>query len=128
MTKWVSGSLTPKNISPMPMPALNIIAIHETVENSGSSSSLPSGMSPKRPIASQITNNTKAEAVSTNSQPIVVTVQSSAEEETLPREPVSTKPQTRKASASAAVTPKTTRSRPELRCSATGDSRAGWSL
>ena len=28
------------------MPALNIIAIHETVRNSGSSSSRPSGMRP----------------------------------------------------------------------------------
>ena len=36
------GSLTPKNIRPMPIPALNIIAIQDTVRNSGSSSSLPS--------------------------------------------------------------------------------------
>ena len=50
-----SGSLTPKNISPMPMPALNIIATQDTVLNSGSSSSRPSGIRPYRPAASQIT-------------------------------------------------------------------------
>ena len=32
------GSATPKNISPMPIPALNIIATHDTVLNSGCSS------------------------------------------------------------------------------------------
>ena len=32
------------------MPALNIIATQETVLNSGSSSSRPSGMLPKRPM------------------------------------------------------------------------------
>jgi hypothetical protein len=57
------------------MPALNIIAIQETVLNSGSSSSLPSGMVPKRPAASQITKATKAEARVTTSQPMLVTVQ-----------------------------------------------------
>ena len=40
------GSATPKNIRPMPMPALNIIAIHETVLNSGRSSSLPRRIRP----------------------------------------------------------------------------------
>ena len=39
---WERGSATPKNISPMPMPALNIIAIHDTVLNSGCSSCPPS--------------------------------------------------------------------------------------
>jgi hypothetical protein len=37
-----SGSATPKNMSPMPMPALNIIATHDAVRNSGRSSSSPS--------------------------------------------------------------------------------------
>ena len=35
------GSATAKNIRPMPIPALNIIATHEIVRNSGRSSSLP---------------------------------------------------------------------------------------
>jgi hypothetical protein len=39
---WERGSATPKNISPMPIPALNIIATHETVLNSGRSSCPPS--------------------------------------------------------------------------------------
>ena len=60
------------------MPALNIIAIQETVLNSGSSSSPPSGMLPNRPAASQITKATKPEASTTNSQPMLCTVQSSA--------------------------------------------------
>ena len=58
------------------MPAENIIAIQETVRNSGSSSSRPSGMLPYWLIASQITNTTKALAVGTNSQPALVIVQS----------------------------------------------------
>jgi hypothetical protein len=37
--RWVSGSATPQNISPMPMPVANIIDTHENVENSGSVSS-----------------------------------------------------------------------------------------
>jgi hypothetical protein len=53
--KWDSGSLTPKNISPIPIPALNIIATQETVRNSGCSSSAPSGIRPYRPAASQST-------------------------------------------------------------------------
>ena len=53
------------------MPALNIIATHETVRNSGSSSSRPSGMSPKRLSASQITKTTNALEVSTKSQPVL---------------------------------------------------------
>jgi hypothetical protein len=40
------GSATPKNISPMPIPALNIIATHEAVLNSGRSSSRPSRILP----------------------------------------------------------------------------------
>ena len=55
LVKCESGSLTPKNIRPMPMPALNIIATQDTVRNSGCSSSRPSGIRPYRPAASQIT-------------------------------------------------------------------------
>ena len=39
---------TPKNMRPMPMPALNIIAIHDEVRNSGLSSSAPSRILPCR--------------------------------------------------------------------------------
>ncbi|CAO0837934.1 hypothetical protein SMICM17S_12819 [Streptomyces microflavus] len=39
--KWARGSLTPQNISPMPIPALNIIATQEMVRNSGASPSWP---------------------------------------------------------------------------------------
>ncbi len=46
VTKKLRGSAAPKNIRPMPMPALNIIAIHETVLNCGFSSSAPSLMRP----------------------------------------------------------------------------------
>ena len=44
--KWFSGSATPQNIRPMPMPVANIIETHENVENSGSESSGPSRMFP----------------------------------------------------------------------------------
>ena len=54
------------------MPALNIIATHDTVRNSGPSSSRPSGMLPNLLTASQITKTTNALAVSTNSQPVLV--------------------------------------------------------
>ncbi len=46
VVKCANGSATPKNISPMPMPALNIIATQEIPLNSGGSSSRPSGMVP----------------------------------------------------------------------------------
>ena len=75
------------------MPALNIIATQETVLNSGSSSSPPSGMLPKRPAASQMTKATNAEASTTNSQPMLRTVQSSAVPDAVPRLLVSRKPQ-----------------------------------
>ena len=44
--RCVSGSATPQNISPMPMPVANIIETQENVENSGSESSGPSLMLP----------------------------------------------------------------------------------
>jgi hypothetical protein len=46
--RCVSGSATPQNMSPMPMPVANIMETHETVENSGSLSSGPSLMPPYR--------------------------------------------------------------------------------
>src|SRR5690349_20832047 len=99
----------------MPMPALNIIAIHEMVRNSGSSSSRPSGMLPNRLTASQSTNNTKPDAVITNSQPVLFITQPSADLEAVASEDVLTPPQTRNPTASAAVTPNTTQSTPRRR-------------
>ena len=90
------------------MPAENIIAIHETVRNSGSSVSRPSGMSPYLLAASQIAKTTNPEATSTKNQPSPLIVHSSAVPEAEAREAVLTKPHTRKAIAITAVTPKTT--------------------
>jgi hypothetical protein len=115
VAKWVSGSETPKNIRPMPMPALNIIATHEMVRNSGSSSSQPSGMLPNLPSASQSTKTTKPDAVSANSQPVLSMIQPRAELDALASELVLTNPQTKNATAMTAVTPKTTLSSPRLR-------------
>ena len=57
------------------MPAENIIAIQETVLNSGSSSSRPSGIRPNLLAASQMTKSTKPDATSENSQPMLCTTQ-----------------------------------------------------
>ena len=66
------------------MPALNIMAIHEVVRNSGGSSSRPSGILPKRLNASQSANTTNALADSTNAQPpAVITPDSTAEDTAL---------------------------------------------
>ena len=111
------------------MPALNIIAIQETVLNSGSSSSLPSGMLPKRPMASQITKTTNADARTTNIQPMFFTDQSRADPDALPRVLVLRKPHATNARAMTAETPKTRRSILVPRAfssTMTGVSRAGW--
>src|SRR5687768_9059220 len=79
VARWATGSATPKNIRPIPMPAENIIAIHDTVRNSGSSSSRPSGMLPYLLAASQMTKTTKPEATSANNQPVLCTTQDSPE-------------------------------------------------
>ena len=115
VAKCVNGSATPKNIRPMPMPALNIIATHEMVRNSGSSSSQPSGMLPNLPSASHSTNTTKPDAVSANSQPVLSMIQVSADPDALANVAVLTKPQTRNPSAMIAVMPNTTLSSPRLR-------------
>ena len=44
--RCVSGSATPQNMRPMPMPVANIIDTQENVENSGFESSGPSLMFP----------------------------------------------------------------------------------
>ena len=51
------------------MPALNIIAIQETVRNSGSSSSRPSRIRPKLLNASQSAKTTKPVAARMKAQP-----------------------------------------------------------
>jgi hypothetical protein len=113
------------------MPALNIIAIQDTVRNSGSSSSRPSGMAPNRLNASHSTKITNADDVTTNSQPVFSMVQVRAAPDTLLRDGVLRKPQTKNPTAMAAVTPKTTQSMPRLRArssSWTGTSSAGWGI
>ncbi|GAA4328276.1 hypothetical protein GCM10023178_41090 [Actinomadura luteofluorescens] len=104
-TKWVSGSATPKNISPMPIPALNIIATHETVRNSGSSPSRPRGMRPYRLNASHSEKITKPVAARTNSQPRFVSSQSSIASAAELRPPVSAPPQITNEADSTAATP-----------------------
>ena len=89
------------------MPAENIIAIQDTVLNSGSSSSRPSGMRPYLLAASQMTNRTKPEATSEKSQPMLCTTQPRPAPEAELRVSVLRKPQSTKAIAIAAVTPKT---------------------
>ncbi len=99
----------------MPIPAENIIATQETPLNSGSSSSRPNGMVPYLPRASQRTNTTNPDAVSTNSQPVLSITQVSALPDALASDSVLTKPHTRNATAMTAVTPKTTQSTPRER-------------
>src|SRR5688572_9561047 len=88
----------------MPMPALNIIAIHEMVRNCGRSSSRPSGMRPYLPAASQMTKTTNDDASSTNSQPRLPVTQPRTEPLTVPRPVGVTKPQATKPSAMTAAT------------------------
>ena len=78
-------------------------------------------MLPNLLIASHSTKTTKALEVSTNSQPVFVIVQVRELPETSASEAVLTNPQTRNATAIAAVTPKTTLSRPERSGSAALD-------
>ena len=112
----------------MPIPALNIIATQDTVRNSGSSSSRPSGMLPNRPSAIHSTNRTKPEATNVNSQPAFVSTQPRASPDTVASPSVSTKPHVRNATAITAVIPKTYQSRLRLLVSASssiGTSRTG---
>src|SRR3712207_3161160 len=123
-TKCDSGSATPKNISPMPIPALNIIAIHEMARNSGLSSSRPSGIRPYFPAASQITNTTNAEASSTNIQPRLPVIQPRTEPRTVPRPVGVAKPQATKPSAMAAATANRTLSTAQCRSATQGGGSA----
>ena len=68
----------------MPIPALNIIAIHDTVRNSGRSSSRPSRTLPKRLKASTNANTRKPAVPITNTQPKVEMIQVSTSSATAP--------------------------------------------
>ncbi|MDR6117188.1 hypothetical protein QE370_000372 [Aeromicrobium sp. SORGH_AS981] len=92
----------------MPMPALNIMAIQETVRNSGFSSSSPSGTRPYLEAASHSTKRTKNDATSTKNQPVLTITQEREASEAALRPSVLTRPQTTKAMATTPVTPKTT--------------------
>src|SRR6056297_3481628 len=66
--KCVTGSATPQNSNPAPMPPANSMAIQETVENSGRSSSAPSRMRPQGPSASTAAKITKPEQSASHHQ------------------------------------------------------------
>lgn len=101
------------------MPAENIIAIHEEVRNSGSSSSLPRGMLPNLPTANQSTNSTNRLASRTKAQPVLCITHSRALLEKVDSEVVPITPQATNARAMTAATPKTIQSSPG-RCTAAG--------
>lgn len=112
LTKCDSGSATPQNINPIPIPALNIIAIQETVRNSGFSPSAPSGILPYLLAASQITYTTKTVAISTNNQPVLLITQVCAFPAAVAKLVRSMMPHATNARDPIAVTPKTRRSSP----------------
>lgn len=89
----------------MPIPAANIIAIQETVRNSGFSPSRPSGMLPNLPSASQSTKTTNRDARAMNSQPVYCITQSSACCDVAARLSLPAKPQITNASAHRPVMP-----------------------
>lgn len=94
------------------MPVANIIAIHDEVRNCGFSSSLPSGMRPKRLTTTMTTKIVKKAAAMTNSHPNRFMVSASRTSATAPRPAGEMKPQTTKATARTAAMPNTQRSRP----------------
>src|SRR5262245_6969435 len=94
----------------MPMPALNIIAIHDDVRNSGFSSSRPSGILPYRLAAIHRMKTTNTDASRTNSQPPFVITQVVASPDWVASEVRSRTPHATKASDATAVTPKTSQS------------------
>lgn len=106
------------------MPALNIIAIQDTVRNSGSSPSLPSVIRPYLLTANQIAKITNPEAESTKAQPPLSITQFSIDVDTFLSDSVEVAPQAMKARVSSAVTPKTTRSvcGGPVRCGSSGRS------
>src|SRR5688572_8928933 len=73
--RWVSGSATPQNIRPIPMPVANIMDTQEKVENSGTESSGPSLMLPYRVKARNAENTRNPALARTNSQPRLLVIQ-----------------------------------------------------
>nr|WP_269451916.1 hypothetical protein [Tessaracoccus coleopterorum] len=96
----------------MPIPAENIIATHENLLYSGFSSSLPSGMVPKRLIAMNPMNSRITATRAVNIQPTLRSVQFRAAVEAAERLSVETTPHAMKARIRVPVTPKTTLSVP----------------
>jgi hypothetical protein len=92
------------------MPALNIIAIQETVRNSGASSSRPSGILPYLLTASHSAKMTNPLAARTNAQPPPVMIPPSTVEATALSDAEPSTPHTMNATMSPAATPNTTRS------------------
>ena len=88
------------------MPALNIIAIHETVRNSGASSSRPSGILPRLLNASHSANTTNPLATSTNAQPPAFMRPASTAEETVLSVSTDAAPQMMNATTRPAAIPK----------------------
>ena len=94
----------------MPIPALNIIAIHETVRNSGASSSRPSGILPYLLTASHNAKMTNPLAARTNAQPPPVMTPPSTVEATALSDLELSTPHAMNATMRPAATPNTTRS------------------
>src|ERR687893_2229558 len=112
-------------MSPMPIPALNIIAIHDTVRNSGVSSSRPRGILPYLLIASQSAKTTNALAARTKAQPPPVMTPARTALATALSESVPNTPQAMNARTSAAATLNTTRSNGKCSVSASSWSDGG---
>ena len=93
-SKCESGSAEPQKRSPTPIPAAKSMASQLTVENSGSSSSLPSLILPYREKASQIQRIKRRLAESMTNQPRLVNIMPVRVEENLASPAVSTIPHT----------------------------------
>ena len=90
------------------MPALNIMAIQDTVRNSGRSLSRPRGMRPYLLTASQMANRTKVLAARTKAQPPTEMTPPSTLVATALKVLVLISPQASRAMTRTAATPKTT--------------------
>src|SRR5690606_19180585 len=85
---------------------LNIMAIQETVRNSGASSSRPRGILPRLLYASHSANTTNPLATSTNAQPPTSMTPASTAEDTVLRVTTEATPHTMKATTRVAAIPK----------------------
>jgi hypothetical protein len=111
----------------MPIPALNIIAIQETVRNSGASPSRPSGIRPYRLTASHSANTTNPLAASTNAHPPTLITPLSTADITALMDSVCSNPHAMNATTSAADDPNTHRSTPVRPSGATCGMSSGMS-